>query len=312
MYKEDPDIVPEDYQMLERRMEHFMGLHYEEDVIENGIGRLSLIKESTGNMNIKSINRGMCQLSKQREELARRWENSLAIHEKMEIELETLIGEKRTDPGIVFLNAVLLFSVISIGQIVVGISLFQGINVDNVTFNVFLGGIMVFLFGCMIRYGIRIYIYGRPITRLVQVGKGIIDALNHKNLLTEDKVKAEVLGDSAFYFIALKGGMSRDKELFAQCVMDFFNPLENQRYILVHPKRKKKIESYYVVPEAFSKRKEDAMLFAQCLEKHIGKYEPIYTRSPEGRKILLAGRRYAYSNRQQRCISRKRVKGGLE
>ena len=34
----------EDFQTLARRMEHFLGLHYQQDIIENGILRLSAIK----------------------------------------------------------------------------------------------------------------------------------------------------------------------------------------------------------------------------------------------------------------------------
>ena len=38
------DTISEDYTLLCRRMEQFLGLHYTEDTIENGIDRLSIIR----------------------------------------------------------------------------------------------------------------------------------------------------------------------------------------------------------------------------------------------------------------------------
>ena len=44
----------------------------------------------------------------------------------------------------------------------------------------------------------------------------------------------------------------------------------------------------------------------------IGNYQVIYTRNESGRKILLEARVSALANRQDRCFTRKKVKGALE
>ncbi len=72
------------------------------------------------------------------------------------------------------------------------------------------------------------------------------------------------------------------------------------------------MDRYFVVPDIFSKRKEDAMIFAQCMQPYIGRYQLIYTRNEAGRKILLQGRKDALANRQNRVMTRKKVKGALE
>ena len=54
------------------------------------------------------------------------------------------------------------------------------------------------------------------------------------------------------------------------------------------------------------------MIFAKCMQSYIGKYQLIYTRNEQGRKILLQGRRDALANRQNRLLTRKKVKGALE
>ncbi|MFI3202315.1 MAG: hypothetical protein R3Y54_12495, partial [Eubacteriales bacterium] len=110
----------------------------------------------------------------------------------------------------------------------------------------------------------------------------------------------------------LVGGTGHDKALFAQCMFEIFTDIDNQRYILYAPGRKQKSDGYFPVPEVFSKRKEDAELFAYCMKKYIGNYQVVYTRNPEGRKILLKGRVYVMANKQNRAIQRKRVKSALE
>lgn len=72
------------------------------------------------------------------------------------------------------------------------------------------------------------------------------------------------------------------------------------------------MDGYFVVPTSFSKRKEDAIIFASYMKDYIGSYEVVYTRNAQGRKILLQGRIKALANRQDRCISRKKIKGALE
>ena len=93
---------------------------------------------------------------------------------------------------------------------------------------------------------------------------------------------------------------------------EFFDEIDNQRYILYNKHQRNKMDRYFVVPDIFSKRKEDAMIFAQCMQPYIGKYQLIYTRNEAGRKILLQGRKDALANRQNRLLTRKKVKGALE
>ena len=71
--------------LLCRRMEQFLGLHYTEDTIENGIDRLSIIRPPFTKSNAASMNRKMLALSQKRSELKDRWMRSLAVYDKMEV-----------------------------------------------------------------------------------------------------------------------------------------------------------------------------------------------------------------------------------
>lgn len=77
-------------------------------------------------------------------------------------------------------------------------------------------------------------------------------------------------------------------------------------------KRHKGMNGFYIVPNCFSKRKEDAEHFVKCMRPYIGEYDCVYTRNENGRELLLEGRVKALANREERCISHKRVKGALE
>lgn len=104
----------------------------------------------------------------------------------------------------------------------------------------------------------------------------------------------------------------RDKELFAQTVGEFFAPVDNQRYLLKAEKAQQGQSPYYVVPSLFDKRKEEAQKFLDFLRPTIGRYHLVYTRTEAGRKILLEARIKALSNKNDRTLTKKKVKSRLE
>ena len=62
----------------------------------------------------------------------------------------------------------------------------------------------------------------------------------------------------------------------------------------------------------FDKRKEDAQAFVAQIRKSIGKYDLVYTRSAEGRAILLDARIKALANKQERTFTKKQVMSDLK
>jgi len=105
----------------------------------------------------------------------------------------------------------------------------------------------------------------------------------------------------------------REKDVFATAVYDFFDALDNQRYILVSRKKKRLHHEYFVVPSVFSQKKEDAIAFGTAISSLMGEYDVVYTRNCEGRKRLLEGRMYAFSNHCDRMLEKKKkVKSDFE
>ena len=61
-----------------------------------------------------------------------------------------------------------------------------------------------------------------------------------------------------------------------------------------------------------SKKKEDAERLQNACIRISEIMTCVYTRNEKGRELLLEGRVKALANREERCISHKKVKGALE
>ncbi len=311
--KTDDNQISEDYSMLKRRMEHFLGLHYTENTIENGMTRLSIIKAPFNETNINKINKQMLRMSGQRDMLKERWDRALAIYDKMDIVDETEVKDKFVT-SVVFWDAILT-TILSVILCLIGTS--GAALVAIASQNEVLAGICYFpivvgLAGVMLRFP-KVFMLWSPLKRLRAFGNGIRKALEEQQLLEEIhcKVVAESAGPDK-HIIYLSGGSGRDKALFAQCVNEFFDEIDNQRYILVKSKGYKGMNGFYAIPNCFSQKKEDAERFTKTMHPYIGNYNCVYTRNEKGRELLLEGRIKALANREERYISHKKVKGALE
>ena len=302
--EEEKDEICEDFSLLERRMEHFLGLHYTENTIETGIGRLSYIKPPYDKENVEQINKQMLALSGERASLKQRWNESLAIYKKMEIAEETeVVDEAITEK--VFESAKgktlaggLATAALGIAALVAGGPLGAALGV----------GAAVSAWKT-IQNVPKLLTLGTPVKRLRACGMGIRKALLEQGLL-ENK-KATVAAESTKENVStvyLCGGSSRDKTVFAQCVQEFFADINDQRYILVKKRNRKGDDGFYSVPECFAKKKEDAERFAACVTPYIGEYDLVYTRNGKGEELLLEGKMKSLERKSAQSVTKKVVK----
>lgn len=299
-----------DYQTLSRRCEHFLGLHYKENTIENGIDRLSAIHYPLTKFNIRKTNKEMFKLSQDRSLLKKRWNDSLAVINKIEVVDENEFKEEMITS--VVLNDAIRRLIISI--ILTAVSTVIASSFSEFGFQIVLICWIIAFFGLGLSsfFAKQIFTFKNPLSRLRLFGDGILKALHSTNQLESMNCSVKTETVECFHVIYLKGGSGHDKTLFAKCVFEFFDPLDNQRYILYKPSRKNKSDGYFVVPAVFAKRKEEAQIFADYMKPFIGKYEVVYTRNEEGRRILLEGRIHSIANKQDRLITKKKIKSALE
>lgn len=131
-------------------------------------------------------------------------------------------------------------------------------------------------------------------------------------ILQTDSSQVEVIleehGNGEFT-ICLKGGSQHESSIFIDLLEEVISPVENPRYLLVNRnwiQRKMGIRRYYVVPNMFGRRKEDAIAFHRSWQQHVGRSKLLYTRSIEGRTELLKAR-LGHIKYQFHEISRKAI-----
>ena len=89
--------------------------------------------------------------------------------------------------------------------------------------------------------------------------------------------------------------------------MEFLDPIENPRYIFIRKGMKGKLQTtdYHAIPAIIGQKKENTDIFKGLWNKYIGDCDVVYTRSIEGRKLLIKARKEAFSELVQDSKSKK-------
>ena len=306
--QEELDLNPyQDLQTLARRMDHFLGLSYKEDTIETGLDRLDFPKAPFKKSKIKAYNQKIKELSKDRSSLCKKWQEALVVADKLEIVNEVATDRKQ----IPLLTLVDAEKWVRYSFLLIAVNLLLYLFKTNGIRLAWLTAIsLVLLTIALVRY----FFYKSPYVRLRQVGEGIRNAMLKMGHLSDDQSRVQVEEDKDSYciFAYLKGGSMRDKELFSQTLGEFFAPVDNQRYLLVAKKAPAGQSKYFAVPSLFEKRKEEAELFLDAVAPQLGDYQLVYTRNEAGRKVLLEARLKSLANKNDRLITKKKVKSALK
>lgn len=289
-----------DFKLLKRRMEHFLGLHYEKDVIENGIERLSIITPPFHEEHLNKINEKMLDMSCQREQLRTRWIQALDQSKQMEVVRQTAVEESALSKE-EYNKAKGKKNLATVGALG-GLAL---------TFTS-LTPIGVGLAGFCAFYGLKnLPRYNKvktPLKRLESIGQGVLEALLKKDMLEEKKSKVVVEeGKKNRQVIYLQSASGRDKLLFANCMNQMFSAMNDQRYILAKHGKRNGEDAYYSIPDVFARNKEDAQYFYSLIKSYIGSYDLIYTRSETGKKILEQAREKSIADANVRSTTSKKV-----
>lgn len=311
----------EDFITLKRRFEGFLGVHYEEDLIENGLERLSFIRPPYSQKGLEEINQKMLALAADRQALRKRWEDSLVVLDDMEVAVEAGADKEFFKPGALMFQA-LAFTILS--GILMAANLFWliGTAAASITGGETAARLMTVLSvvaegllgAAFAHFVVRLVNLATPFRYMKAIGKGVLCALQQLGSVQKEHVAAEAEdAEGLLCFVYLKGGTEREKDVFAQCVCEMFGVVDNQRYLMKAKGHVGRLCRYYCVPELFGKRREDAQLFVDCLRGYIGPYELCYTRSPQGRRELLEARVHAFANKNERCVDkRKKVKSAWQ
>lgn len=300
-----------DFELLKRRFRSFVGVSFkEEPAIENGVGRLNLPENIYHKEEAEKKNAEMFSLAGDRENLKHRWEEALVTGVNLVEEIKIPFPEEREyktiksmylDKTIKNLMAMLGFSILGylegiiqgLGKAARNIKTLQ----DLYVFLTVIGIAGVLFFGSQTYKTLKLYFKYRDISKdIQQIGDALLNSLIKAGTIKTNysKLKVETSVDSfGAVFCHLEGGTTFDKSTFINALQEIIAPIDNPRYVIIRKNRFMlfvKQKDYHSVPEILGRNKKLAEYFQSQWERLVGACELIYTRTIEGRKLLLKSR----------------------
>ena len=154
----------------------------------------------------------------------------------------------------------------------------------------------------------RLIRHGTPERSIEQIGRAVLDALEYERSIDpragEFRVHANRNRDGTVY-CWVGGGTGQEQAVFLGALRETLNPIDNPRYLLTRRKIWRVFrEDYFAVPDLLGRQKEFAEFFAPRWKKLVGPVQLVFTRTPEGRKLLLRARNHSLSGAFQKRTER--------
>lgn len=309
----------QDLNIMKKRFKTFVGISHKQDpTIENNFERLNT-KIIENKNEISEVNQTTFAVAKDRTGLARRWKTALdkgnILVEEIQVPTANMAAMNEMKMDYLSRTTGNLAKVMGSSVLLFWQDLLLGLlkNADNIS-SVKSFSILVSLFGGagMIVYGGKLYRSVKQYSRcknlarqLESLADVVVNSLIHERIIRTSIEKLKIVTSSQKEknaFCYLEGGSQYENGQFIQTLQELVSQIDNPRYVL---KQKKSLgflkrDLYYPVPEIFAKNKKSAESFNKFWNKMIGKSELIFTRTIEGRKILLKLRFQALLNRNAR------------
>jgi superfamily II DNA or RNA helicase len=301
----------DDFELLQRRFRSFVGISFkEEPAIENGVGRLNLPENIYHKEEAEKKNAEMFSLAGNRENLKQRWKEALETGVNLVEEIKIPFPEEKEyktiksmylTKTIANLMATLGFSLLSyldgllqgLGRSAQNIKTLQ----DFYFFLTIFAGLGVLFFGRQTYKTLRLYFKYRDISKDVrQIGEALLNSLIKANLIHTDNSKLKVAATVDRFgavYCHLEGGTTFDKSTFINALQEIIAPIDNPRYVIIRKNRFMlfvKQKDYHSVPEILGRNKNLAEYFKNQWERLVGTCDLIFTRTIDGRKLLLKSR----------------------
>lgn len=309
----DPTAVDggHDLEVLSRRFKSFVGVSNTEEVyIENGLDRLDIKRDKYTENEIIALNRSTLEIAKDRELLIDKWEKAIA-------EGTTLIDEikipysKEEQPykkskgmyfykTIAYLVADLLMLLTIFGYQILeiffdNIRLFRSLK-DIIYFLVSAAVMGLLFLGGKTYKTLKLYIRYRDISKdFENIGKVLLKSLIKQGAIKsaeKDLVVESKTFDDGTVYCYLKGATRGEQAIFINSFKEILSVVDNPRYIIIRKGDFWKIrkDDYNAVPNLLGINKKLASYFHELWSSTVGRSQLVYTRTIEGRKLLLKAR----------------------
>lgn len=301
----------DDFDLLKRRFRSFVGVSFRaEPGIENGIGRLNLPENIHHKEVAEKKNAEMFSYAGDRDSLKQRWKTALETGVTLVEEIKIPFPEEKEYKAVksMYLNKTIRNLLATLVSGIVGFAYESLQNLvraarniksiqDLLVFLTVFGAIGMVIFGRLTFKTLRLYLKYRDISKdIQQIGVALLQSLIKAGVIKTDhsqlKVEASVDNWGSIY-CHLEGGTTFDKSTFINALREVIAPIDNPRYVILRKNRLLqfiKQKDYHAVPEILGRNKQMAEYFKQQWEKQVGSCDLIFTRTLDGRKILLKSR----------------------
>jgi superfamily II DNA or RNA helicase len=300
----------DDYELLLRRCSAFVGVSATAPIIENGTERLGFGHPPFSREQLEQINAKTCKRAFDREGLRKQWQDALDGGSIKQMTDGLKAPEQSLPRGFVLANTIAALLIQSIYIFfamleVLGRGLGRVHGRANTTHDFW--SFVLTLLGIAALVSLpwsllalwRLIRHGTPERSIEQIGRAVLDSLEYEGSIDrragEFRVHANRNQDGTV-FCWVGGGTGKEQVSFLRALREALSPIDNPRYLLSRGKIWRFFrEDYFAVPEALARKKEFAEFFAQRWKRLVGPVQLVFTRTPEGRKLLLRARNRSLS-----------------
>ncbi|SDQ30184.1 Type III restriction enzyme, res subunit [Chryseobacterium soldanellicola] len=296
----------QDFDILKRRFKTFVGVSNNHDPsIENSFERLN-IKINEEKKEFSLINLQTFSFARDRENLSKRWKKALDKGSILIEEIQIPIGKLPENEEMkmnylkkmignfsgIMLSTFFTFLYEVVSEVAKS---FDDIHSMDGFFKVSLiAGIMgMVVYGGKFYRATKQYLKYKNIAKHLElIGNVVLKSLINQKIIQTPIEKLKIITSSDVYknsICHLEGGTNYEKSQFIQTLQELITTVDNPRYLLEQKNKfffwKKSL--YFPVPEVFAKNKKNAEFFQKTWHKTFDKSDLIFTRTIEGRQILL-------------------------
>ena len=305
----------DDYDLLVRRCSAFVGVSATAPVIQNGTERLGFGKPPFSTPQIDDINAKTCERALDRAGLRKQWHDALEAGSIKQMTDGLKVPDEALPRGFVLSNTVAALA-IQAGYVFLAIVEYFGRALGRLRTGHDFWTVALTIFGIAavvsLPWGLlalwRFIRHGTPERSIRQIGRAVLDALEYEGSIEshagEFRVYADRNQDGTVYCWVC-GGNGKEETIFLRALREVLSPIDNPRYLLARRKIWRVLrEDYFAVPEMLGRKKEFAETFTKRWNRLVGPVQLVFTRTPEGRKLLLRARNHSLSGTFQKHSER--------
>ena len=302
----------DDFAKLQRRFHAFVGVSDTDPIyITTGIGRLALPMTYDEEI-IQNINLRTFESAANRKAVKNNWETAIEKGNSLTTEIQYFTEQPKLEIKRKKVYKSEMTGYITAEFSMIALVTLSEIYIHNVLATLSSGflyslysiiGILGFYLGYKIFKKISIYSQSQFVyDNMDNIGKTVLHSLHELGYITTPLHEIEIKSEKIFLcgtICNIHGATRVESALFVKAMQEILNPIENPRYLLEKSslfKELTELQSYYAVPVIFGGKKKDAELFLGNWRTYVNGAHLHYTRTVEGRKLLIKARLFHVTN----------------